>query len=276
MARAIWTGAISFGLVNVPVRLYSAIEQKDVRFHEFDQKSGKRIRHKRVAEGSNREVDYGDVAKGYEVSKGRYVVLEQEELEAADPEKTRSIEIEDFVELAEIDPIFFEKTYYLGPEKDKGAKRAYALLERALEDAERVGIAHFVMRSKEYLAAIRARDGYLVLETMYFPDEIRAAKKTVPDLPVGVKVEKKDLDLANRLIEGLTSKWQPTKYRDTYRERVLKLVKRKQRGEEIVVEAPEEEESSEDLMEALRASVEAIKKKQSSSKSGRRKRARAS
>lgn len=272
MARAIWTGAISFGLVNVPVRLYSAIEQKDVRFHEFDQKSGKRIRHKRVVEGSNREVDYDEVAKGYEVSKGKYVVLEREELEAADPEKTRSIEIEDFVELSEIDPIFFEKTYYLGPEKDPGAKRAYALLERALEDADRVGIAHFVMRSKEYLAAIRARDGCLVLETMYFPDEIRDAKKTVAGLPLSVKVDKKDLDLANRLIEGLTSKWQPTKYRDTYRERVLRLVKRKQRGEDIVVETAEKEETSEDLMEALRASVEAIKKKQSGSKSGRRKR----
>jgi DNA end-binding protein Ku len=132
------------------------------------------------------------------------------------------------------------------------------------------------MRSKEYLAAIRARDGHLLLETMYFPDEIRDAKKTVAGLPVSVKVEKKDLDLANRLIEGLTSKWQPTKYRDTYRERVLKLVKRKQRGEDIVVETAEKEETSEDLMEALRASVEAIKKKRSGSKSGRRKRARAS
>lgn len=272
MARAIWTGAISFGLVNVPVRLYSAIEQKDVRFHEFDEKSGKRIRHKRVVEGSNREVDYDHVAKGYEVSKGKYVVLEREELEAADPEKTRSIEIEDFVDLTEIDPIFFEKTYYLGPENDKGAKRAYALLEQALEDAEKVGIAHFVMRSKEYLAAIRARDGFLLLETMYFPDEIRDPKKTVPGLPVSVKVESKDLSLAKRLIDGLGTDWKPDKYRDTYRDRVLRLIKKKQKGEEIVVEAPEEEETTEDLMEALRASVEAIKSRQSKPKSGRRKR----
>lgn len=272
MARAIWSGAISFGLVNVPVRLYSAVQQKDVRFHEFDERSGKRIRHKRVTEGSNREVGYDNVAKGYEVSKGRYVVLEQEELHAADPEKTKSIDIEDFVELDQIDPIYFEKTYYLGPEKDKGAKRAYALLVKALEDQGEAGVARFVMRSKEYLAAIRSKDGMLLLQTLYFHDEIRDARKEVPGLPLTVKVETKDLGMARRLISGLATDWDPTKYKDTYRARVLALVKRKQKGQEITVEEREPTESTSDLMEALRASVEAIKKERSGGSKPRRRR----
>lgn len=271
MARAIWSGAISFGLVNVPVRLYSATQQRDVRFHEFDQRSGKRIRHKRVTEGSGREIDYEKVAKGYEVSKGRYVVLEREELAAADPEKTRSIDIEDFVDLHDIDPIFFEKTYYLGPEKDRGSRKAYTLLLRALEDTEKVGIARFVMRSKEYLAAVRASNRKLVLETMFFPDEIRDAKNTVGELPTNVKVESKDLGMARRLIEGLATEWMPTKYKDTYRERVLFLIKRKQKGQEIVTEEGEEAEAPGDLMEALQASVEAVKKSRSGSRTRKRK-----
>lgn len=263
-ARPIWTGAISFGLVNVPVRLYSATRQKDVRFHEFDQRSGKRIRHKRVAEGSNREIDYENVAKGYEVTKGKYVVLERGELEAADPERTRTIDIEEFVDLNEIDPIFYEKSYYLGPEKDKGAKRAYMLLLRALEETDRVAIARFVMRSKEYLATIRTSDGVLVLETMLFPDEIRDAKSTVAEVPANMKVESRDLTMAKRLVDGLTSEWEPSKYKDTYRQRVLSLIKKKQQGKEIVVEEAEEAERPVDLMEALRASVEATKKRRRS------------
>src|SRR5919109_3558540 len=269
-ARAIWTGSISFGLVNVPVRLYTATEQKDVRFHEFDQRSGKRIRHKRVVEGSGREMDYENVAKGYEVSKGRYVVLERGELEAADPEKTRTIEISEFVELAEIDPIFFEKSYYLGPEKDKGAKRAYALLFRALEEADMVAVARFVMRSKEYLAALRAGDGLLVLETMFFPNEIREPKSTVAGLPLNVKVESRDLDMAKRLVRGLTAEWEPSKYKDRYRQRVLSLIKRKQEGKEIVAEPAEDREPPTDLMDALRASVEEMKKKKKGSRSRRK------
>lgn len=276
MARPIWKGAISFGLVNVPIRLYSATEQKDVRFHEFDQKTHKRVRHKRVAEGTNREVDYEDVAKGYEVSKGRFVVLEREELEAADPEKTRSIDIEDFVDLEEIDPIYFEKTYYVGPEKDKGAKRAYALLTKALADTGKVAIARFVMRSKEYLATVRSSDGHLVLETMFFPDEIRDIRKVVEELPVNVKVERRDLDMAKRLIDGLSAEWRPSKYKDTYRERVLDLIKSKQKGHEIVAEEVEAEEAPADLMEALRASVEAMQKRKPAKTQTTRRRRKAS
>ena len=263
--RPIWTGAISFGLVNVPVRVYSATQQKDVRFHEFDQRSGKRIRHRRVTEGSGREVDYENVAKGYEVSKGRFVVLERGELEAADPERTRTIDIHEFVDLSEIDPMFFEKSYYLGPEKDKGAKRAYTLLLRTLEDANRVAIARFVMRSKEYLATIRAGDGVLVLETMFFPDEIREPKSTVTGVPANVKVESRDLNMAKRLVDGMTNEWEPSKYKDTYRQRVLSLIKKKQQGKEIVAaEEAAEAEQPTDLMEALRASVEAAKKRKRS------------
>lgn len=263
--RPIWTGAISFGLVNVPVRVYSATQQKDVRFHEFDQRSGKRIRHKRVTEGSDREIDYENVAKGYEVSKGRYVVLERGELEAADPERTRTIDIHEFVDLTEIDPIFFEKSYYLGPEKDKGAKRAYMLLLRTLEDANRVAIARFVMRSKEYLATIRAGDGVLVLETMFFPDEIREPKSSFAEPPSNVKVESRDLNMAKRLVDGMTNEWEPSKYKDTYRQRVLSLIKKKQQGKEIVAaEGEAEAEPPTDLMEALRASVEATKKRKRS------------
>jgi DNA end-binding protein Ku len=258
MARSIWSGAISFGLVSVPVRLYSATEQKDVRFHEFDERSGKRIRHKRVAEGSNKEVDYDEISKGYEVSKGKYVVLSKEELEAADPEKTRTIDIEDFVELAEIDPIYFEKTYYLGPGKDAGSKRAYALLVEAMEDTGLVAISRFVMRSKEYLATVRPKDGVLLLDTMFFADEVRDAKDVLEESAARTKVEARDLKMAKQLIGSLATDFQPKKYKDEYRKRVLSVIKKKEQGKEIVVEEETRAETPPDLMEALRASVEAI------------------
>ncbi len=273
MARPIWSGSISFGLVNVPVRLFSATEQKDVRFRELDEKTGKRIHHKRVTEGSNREIDYEDVAKGYEVSKGHYVKLTKEELEAADPEKTRTIDIDDVVELADIDPIYFEKTYYLGPAKDVGSKRAYALLLKAFEDSGKAAVGKFVMRTKEYLVTIRPAMGILVLDTMFFADEVRDPKKVLDETTSRVKVEKKDLDMARRLIDSLTTEWEPAKYKDTYRKRVLDLVQKKQKGKEIVVEEAEEEtESPPDLMEALRASVEAVEGRRKSKSSTKRQR----
>ena len=264
MARSIWTGAISFGLVSVPVRLYSATQQKDVRFHEFDEKSGKRIRHKRVVEGGNKEIDYEDISKGYEVSKGNYVVLTKEELEAADPEKTRTIDIEDFVELSQIDPIYFEKTYYLGPGKDTGSKRAYALLVEAMEDTGLVAISKFVMRSKEYLATVRPKDGVLLLDTMFYADEVRDAKDVLEEKAGRVKVEERDLKMAKQLIGSLATDFEPSKYKDTYRKRVLSLIKRKEQGKEIVVEETEKVDTPPDLMEALRASVEAINKNKKS------------
>jgi DNA end-binding protein Ku len=259
MARAIWSGAISFGLVAVPVKLYPATEQKDIQFHQFKEGTRQRIRYKRVSEDTGREVDYQDIVKGYEVEKGKFVIVTPEELEGVAPEKTRTIEIEDFVDLAEIDPIYYEKTYYLAPEDQAGAQKAYALLLRAMEDEEKVAIGRFVMRTKEYLAAIRPMDGILALETMFFPDEIRQASE-VENIPVRRQADQRQLKMARQLIGSLAAEWDPTRYHDEYRERVLKLVRDKAKGKEVVLpEAPTGPKIG-DLMEALRQSIEATKK----------------
>lgn len=256
MARSIWSGAISFGLVNVPVKLYSATEQKDVRFHQFQKDTNRRIHNKRVAEGSDEEVDYGDIVKGYEYDKDRYVVVTPQELEAVEPGRSRTIDIEDFVDLAEVDPIHFEKTYYLGPADSGGSAKPYELLRAALERSNKVAIARFVMRTKQYLAAVRASGPLLVLETMYFPDEVRPPN-VVENLPEGVELSDKELDIAEQLIESLTSEWDPDRYHDTYRERVLELIEAKAKGEEILTEEPAEEGGKVvDLMAALEASLE--------------------
>ena len=258
MARAIWSGSISFGLVNVPVKLYTAVEQKDISFHQFEKDSGERIRNKRVAEKDGHEVDYDDIVKGYEVSKGNFVIVTPDELEAAAPEQTKTIDIEDFVDLHEIDPIYFEKTYYLAPDKGAGAGKAYALLRKAMEESEKVAIGRFVMRTKQYLAAVRASGKVLMLETMYFPDEIRKAD-SVGELPAD-RVDKRELEMAERLIDSLTTAWKPEKYKDTYREEVLEIIEAKAKGKEIVVddEAPAQAKVV-DLMAALEASLEAAR-----------------
>jgi DNA end-binding protein Ku len=259
MPRAIWRGALSFGLVNIPVKLYSATEQKDVRFHEFDQRTKKRIRHKRVREGSNREVGYDDIVKGYEASKGEYVMVTQKELEAVEPGRSRTIEIEAFVDLDAIDPIYFEKTYYLAPAGDAGAEKPYRLLAKSIKDSGRVAVARFVLRSKQYLAAIRPMDGVLALETLYFHDEVRSTKD-IDNLPAGDgKVSAQELRIANQLIDSLSKEWDPTDYEDTYRARVLKLVRDKAKGKAIVQAEPEQAPQVADLMEALRASIAAAK-----------------
>ncbi|MFP5327353.1 MAG: Ku protein, partial [Acidimicrobiia bacterium] len=211
MARSIWTGAISFGLVNVPVKLYSATEDKDIHFNQFQKGTGERIRYKRVAESSGDEVDYDDIVKGYEFSKGRFVMVEPEELEAVEPGKSRTIEIEDFVELDDVDPIYFEKTYYLAPQDGNGADKAYALLREAMEKANKVAIGRFVMRTKQYLVALRPQGKLLLLETMFFPDEIRATKE-LEDLAKGAKVSDRELKVAEQLIDSLTSDWNPERY----------------------------------------------------------------
>lgn len=256
VARAIWSGAISFGLVTVPVKLYSATEDKGVRFHQFQEGTGERIRYKRVAEESGEEVDYEDIVKGYEIDKGRYVIVTPEELASVEPTKSRTIDITDFVDLDEIDPVYYDKTYFLGPAPDVGAEKPYALLHRAMHEANKVAIATFVMRTKQYLAAIRPIGGLLGLETMRFPDEVRGADD-VEGAPVDVDVSERELDMAGQVIDSLSAEWDPTAYRDTYRERVLDLIQRKAEGEEVVVEE-EKEEGAEvtDLMAALKASVE--------------------
>lgn len=251
MPRAIWSGTIGFGLVNVPVQLFGATEDKTVHFHELEAKSGQRIHHRRVAGDSNREVSLDDIVKGYEVDKGQYVRVEPDELESVQPRKTRTIEVDDFVRLDEIDPLYFRRSYYLVPTKD--GERAYRLLRAAMEDAGLVAVARFVMRSKEYLAAIRPADRGLVLETMYFADEVRDAGEL--DIPKQTAPPKREMDAARQLIDSLTTSWDPKRYHDTYREAVLELIERKAKGEEIVVEKEEEPAPVTDLMAALEASV---------------------
>lgn len=259
MARAIWTGSVSFGLVSIPVKLYTATEPKDVRFHELERKTGKRIRHKRVAGSSNREVDYEDIVKGYEVSKGRYVVITPEELDAVQPGRTRTIDVEDFVELEDIDPIYFEKTYYLVPDVERGAGKPYALMLKALARSGKVGIGTFVLRTKQYLAAIRPSDGVLALETMYFADEVRKAGD-LENVPVRATVSPRELRIADQLIDSQSTTWDPKRYKDTYRQRVLKLVRDKAKGKQIAAEREAEPAAVTDIMEALRMSVEAAKR----------------
>ena len=257
MARPIWTGSLSFGLVNVPVGIYSAIEQKDIRFHQFQQGTKRRIHNQRVAEGTKKEVPYEKVVKGYEVSKDKWVMVEPEDLEAVEPGPSRTIEIEDFVALEEIDPVYYERPYYLAPTAKSGAEHSYQLLRAAMERADRVAIARFVMRGKQYLAAVRPRGDVLVLETLYFHDEVRDPAKVIPDLPAKGRANQRELDIALQLIESLTTTWKPERYEDTYRERVLDMIKRKGKGQEIA--PPERErEGAEvvDLMEALRESLD--------------------
>lgn len=261
MARPIWTGSISFGLVNVPVKLFSAIESHKIQFHQFQRGTGERIRYKRVAEESGKEVAWDEIVKGYEVEKGHYVIVEPEELEALDPNRSRTIEIEEFVRLEEIDPIAWNNTYYLAPQEKVGAERPYLLLLRALQETRKVAIARFVMRTKQYLATIRPVGDILGLETMYFADEIRGVD-AIDTLPVDARVSERELSIAEQLIDSLSTTWEPTRYRDTYRDRVLELIERKARGEEVVVHRVEEAQPQViDLVKALRASLEATKEK---------------
>jgi DNA end-binding protein Ku len=258
MARAIWTGSIAFGLVNVPVKLYTATEEKDIRFHQFQRQSKRRVQNKRVAEGTGKEVNYEDIVKGYEAKKGEFVIVMPEELEAIAPGRTRTIDIEDFVELRDIDPVYFARAYYLGPADDPAA-RTYRLLVDAMNDTGKAAIGRFVMRTKEYLAAIRpstANTDYLVLETLYFADEVRDPASVVGPIPKAT-VGSRELTIARQLIESMASEWDPKRYGDTYRERVLELIERKAKGEEIVTEQPQRQAPVLDLMAALEQSLQA-------------------
>jgi DNA end-binding protein Ku len=259
MPRSIWSGAISFGLVNVPVKLYSAVSKKTVRFNQLNASTGNRIQQKRVDPETGDEVAYDDIVKGYELTKDRYVVLTPEELDALDPERTRTIDIEDFVALDEIDPVYYDHPYWLVP--DKGAAKAYGLLMEAMRDAGKVAIARVVLRSKEQLVAIRPADRGLMMETMLFADEV-VPPDEIEDLPEEkeLKVTDRELKMARQLIDSLTSEFEPDKYHDEYREKVLELIERKAQGEEIAVqpEAPKPARVP-DLMAALEASLAAVK-----------------
>src|SRR3954451_18598720 len=260
MARAIWTGSISFGLLNVPVRLYSAVSRKSVSFRELRASDSSRVRHKRVAEADGEEVPYEEIVKGYEITPEQYVVLTREELEELDPKKTRAVEIEDFVDLDEIDPIYFDHPYYLGP--DKGAERAYALLVKAMEDERKVAIARFVLRNRESLAALRPMDGVLTMATMRFADEVVSPDEISDTIEVSDgKPAKRELDMAKTLIDSLSSDFEADKYRDEYREQLLSLIEREAKGEEVVsatTEAPTPTKAP-DLMAALEESLAAVK-----------------
>ena len=259
MARAIWSGSLSFGLVSVPVELYSATEDRSVRFNQFQAGTSDRIRNKRVNERTGDEVEFGDIVKGYDLGGGEYVIVTPEELEAVEPGRSRNVEITDFVDLDEIDPIYYQKTYYLAP-KGEQAERAYALLRRAMDESRKVAVATLVMRGNQYLVAVRPESRVLVLETMYFADEVRDPAKEVPGIPVEENFTKREVDTAKMLIESMDSEWEPERYHDTYRERIEELIERKRKGEEVVVESrPAEPTKVVDLMAALEASVEAAR-----------------
>lgn len=267
MARSIWSGAISFGLVNIPVKLYSAVSRKTVRFHQLDGRTGNRIQQKRVNPQTGEEVPYEQLVKGYELSPDRYVVVTPEELESVEPKKTRMIEIEDFVELDQIDPIYYDHPYYLAP--GPGAAKAYTLLLEALRATERVGIARVVIRSKEALVAIRPHEqDVLTMETLLFGDEV-VSPDALDELEGAAEAEagKREVDMARQLIDSLAADFDPDRYRDSYRERVLELIERKAEGQDIAIEpAAEEAEPVPDLMAALEASIAQSKKQGGESK----------
>jgi DNA end-binding protein Ku len=256
MPRAMWKGAISFGLVTIPVSVYPATEEKTLRFNQLHDEDGGRIRMKRVCSVDGEEVGYEHIVKGYEYEKDRYVILADEDFEKVPVESSRQIDIQQFVQLEEIDPMLYKKSYYLVPE-ETGAK-AYALLREAMNRAGKVGIAKVSFRDKEHLAALRFSEEAFVLETMFWPDEIREADFGGVD--VDQKIRDNELEMAQTLIDNLTGDWDPTVYTDEYREGLLGIVEAKINGEEIEVVEPEPTARVVDLMEALKASVAAAKK----------------
>jgi DNA end-binding protein Ku len=258
MPRAMWKGAISFGLVTIPVSVYPATEEKTLRFNQLHAEDGGRIRMKRTCSIDGEEVSYDEIVKGYEYEKDRYVVLTDEDFDQIPVESSRAIDIVQFVDLDDIDPMLFKKSYYLAPE-ETGAK-AYALLREAMSQDNRVGIAKVSFRDKEHLAALRFKDDAFVLETMFWPDEIRVADFGGVDVDLSVRDQ--ELQMARQLIENLTSEWSPEEFSDEYREALVKIVEAKINGEEIEVVQPEPTAKVVDLMEALKASVAAAKKQE--------------
>lgn len=262
MARAIWSGTISFGLLNVPVRLYSAVARRSIALREIRESDSARIKHRRVAEGTDEEVPYENIVKAYELAPGQYVPIGKDEMAALAPEKTRAIDVQDFVDIEEIDPMYFDSPYYLGPAE--GAEKAYSLLAAAMESSGKAAIARFVFRNKEHLAALRASGGVLTLTTMRFHDEVVPPSELGDAVPEKApKVAKREREMAEQLIDSLSTKFKPDAYRDEYREELLALIERKAEGKEIVApetEAPKATKAP-DLMAALEESIAAVKDK---------------
>ena len=259
MARAIWSGSISFGLLNVPVRMYSAVARRNIALREIRESDSSRIKHRRVAEGTDEEVPYDEIIKAYEVTPGRYVPLTKDEMQGLAPEKTRAIDVQDFVDLDEIDPMYFDSPYYLGPAA--GAEKAYSLLAKAMAASGKVAISRFVFRNKEHLAAIRSNGEVLTLTTMRFADEVVPVSELDDVIPEKVpKPNKREQEMAEQLIESLSSDFEPDAYHDEYREQLLNLIERKAEGKEIVAsdtEAPQATKAP-DLMAALEESIAAV------------------
>jgi DNA end-binding protein Ku len=254
MARALWSGFISFGLVSVPVGLYRATEDQTVHFNQLHSGTSNRIRYKKVDEATGEEVAATDIVNGFDLGDGEYVIVTRDELKDAAPGRSELIEISDFVDLAAIDPIYFRQSYYLAP-KGKGADRAYALLRQAMQDTRKVGIATLVLRDKQHLVAIRPGEDVLVLETMYFPAEIRSASEELESLPRDIALNGRELEVAKTLVDALTVDWQPQRYENTYRAKVEQLIESKREGRITVASPSSPETNVVDLMSALEASV---------------------
>jgi DNA end-binding protein Ku len=259
MARAIWSGVLSFGLVSVPVELYTATEAHGPVFHQFEEGTADRIRYQRVNERTGDEVEYSDIVKGADIG-GDYVLLDQDELDSVAPGRSRLMDIRTFVDAGDIDPLYFNKAYFLGPGGDETGK-LYALLREAMEKAGKAAIASFVMRGREYLAAVRADRDILVLETLFFADEVRDPAQQIPDLPGRVKLSRQELSMARQLIEAMSGPWKPSDYRDTYTDRINDLIDAKKHKKKVKLaqEAPAATNVV-DLSEALQSSVQAAKK----------------
>jgi DNA end-binding protein Ku len=269
MARTIWKGSLSFGLVNVPVGLYPATQDKTIHFNQFEAGTSDRIRYKKVNERTGKEVKPEKIVKGVDLGGGEYVILTDEELAAAEPERSRSIDITAFVELDEIDPVYFRTTYYLAPEGDAAGK-AYFLLQQAMQESGKVAIATLIMRNKEYLVAIRPEGDVIALETMYFPDEVRSPTKELPDLTHTETPTAREIEMAELLIGSMEGTWDPSQYRDTHRQKVEALIEEKSRGKQIVSNAgPAPTAKVIDLMDALNASISATGRSKSPSRSAR-------
>ncbi len=250
MARSIWSGSLSFGLVNIPIKLYTAVREERVAFHLLHDQDKVRLKQKMVCPEDGKEVHREHMVKGYEISPDKYVIVRDEEIEAVAPKSSRVIELQDFVDLKAIDPVYFDRPYYLVPQQH--AEKAYRLLVEAMEKTGKVGIAKFTMRSKEYLAALRPVDGVICLETMHFSNEVTAAKD-VDEAPRDIKLDAREVHMAEKLIEGLSTEFKPAQYHDEYRDRIMELIKKKSHGEEVVTrrQAVEKETRTTDLMAAL-------------------------
>jgi DNA end-binding protein Ku len=270
-----WSGSISFGLVNVPVKAYTGVRDHTIHFHQLDKKTGARVEYKKVSSESGRKLDADDIEKGYEITKGKYVVVDEEEFEQLRPRSTRTIDVTDFVELAAIDPIYYANTYWLGTDGEGGA-RAYRLLLEAMEKKQRVAIGTVVMRNKQYLAAIRPLEGALAMSTMRFADEV-VPRDELDDIPsANVEPTDRELRLASQIIDSLTTDWEPSRYADTYTDELRELIEAKAKGKEVTVE-PDTDPGAKvlDLMEALKASVEEHRNRAGARPTGRKKTASA-